>query len=74
MVDQWSYKHCFLVLHAKKRGLFEVKKLPRSINTARKSFRVVLILRGSFFDFDFWREFKIIFEILLGHESGAQGV
>jgi len=38
-----------------------------------KNFCAVLILRGSFFDFNFWRKFEIIFKILLGHESGTQG-
>jgi len=39
-----------------------------------KNFRTVLIPRGSFFDFNFWRKFEFIFEILLGSESGPQGV
>jgi len=51
----------------------KIKKVWRSINTAGEDFRAVLILRGSFFDFDFWREFEFIFEILVGHESGPGG-
>jgi len=35
-----------------------VEGLPRGINTAWKSSPAVLILRGHFFDFDFWGEFE----------------
>jgi len=40
----------------------------------RRSTRAVLIPHGRFFYFDFRRKFAFIFEILLGLESGPQGV
>jgi len=71
MVNHISTVQCCCM---QKRGGYSRFKNFRAVLIPLKSPCAVLILRGCFFNFNFQYEFEFIFVILLGHESGPQGV